>query len=105
MDKSEQHKAYLEKNVSQRTEISFVSKLIKKGGETYTPSSCFIKGKESISDRTFQVIFGGRTLDIPYSKVKHLWKIESGEIKIELDSTIILDEGAITGKQFTFESL
>lgn len=104
MDKSEQHKAFLEKNISYRTEVSFVSKLIKKGGETYTPSSCFIQEKESIRERTFQVIFGSRILDIPYSKVKDIWKTELGEIKIELDSAIILDEDAKTGEQFKFEN-
>jgi len=110
VDKSEQHKAFLEKNISQRREINFISKLIEKNGKTYTPSVCFIKGKESICERTFQVFFGSRPFDIPYSKVKDIWEVKdtrennSGKIQIELDSTIILDENARLGEEFTFES-
>jgi len=104
MDKSEQHKVFLKENISHRTEVCFDSKLIEKGGETYTPSVCFIKGKESIGERTFQVFFASRPLDIPYSKVKDIWKTNIGEIKIELDSTIILDEAAKLGEELKFEN-
>jgi len=78
--------------------------LTKNGDETYKPTNCFIKGKESICEQTFQVVFGGRTFDIPYSKVKHIWEDDFGKIQIELDSTIILDENTKPDEAFKFES-
>jgi len=98
----EKSKAFLEEKVSQRKEIVLISKFISIKTNDFgvlektihIPKYCFIKGKDSLYDRAFQIVNGNNTLNIPYGAIKEIWEDVSGKINLELRLAIVFDEDA-----------
>jgi len=98
----EKSKSFLEEKVSQRKEIVLISKFISVKKNDFgvlektirIPKYCFIKGKDSISERAFQIVSGNNTLNIPYGAIKEIWEDVSGKINLELRLAIIFDDDA-----------